>query len=172
MASYTPIQPSLSVGSGSLHAASPSPVSAQPWSPGQSQATSTSLGLATIMTMPSKSDVPKISSWTYKEVTLFEIWCRSHQLYSVLCKDAWTIITQLFPADVVSLLDALVSGHRGKLGYPRDDVTSLTISHVIQCLRDSASKDVATLEYNKKITSTAILSTGRETAFRILGTTG
>ena len=101
--------------------------------------------------MPSKSDVPKIASWTYKEVASFEIWCRSHQLYSVSCKDAWTIITQLFPADVVSLLDALVSSHREKLGYPHDDVTNLTISHVIQCLRDSAPADVATLEYNKKI---------------------
>jgi len=103
------------------------------------------------MTMPSKSVEPKILSWTYKEVDLFEMWCRSHQLYSVSCKDAWIIITQLFPIDVVSLLDALVSSHREMIGYPHDDVTNLTISHVIQCLRDSAPETVATLDNNKKI---------------------
>jgi len=122
--------------------------------------------------MPSKSDVPKIASWTFKEVASFEIWCRSHHLYSVSCKDAWTIINQLFPADVVSLLDALVSSQREKLGYPHDDVTNLTISHVIQCLRDSAPADVATLEYNKKNPLSVTLSTGRATTFRILGLTG
>ena len=44
----------------------------------------------------------------------------------------------------------MVSGHRGKLRYPHDDFANLTISHVIQCLRDSAPDDVATLENNHK----------------------
>jgi len=83
MAPHTPIQPSVTVASGSLQSASPSPLQTQVWSPGPSQATSTSLGLATIMTMPSKSGVSKILSWTYKEVSLFEIWCRDQQINSV-----------------------------------------------------------------------------------------
>ena len=44
-----------------------------------------------------------------------------------------------------------VSSHREKIGYPHDEVSNLTIAHVIQCLRDSAPDDTATLHYNKKI---------------------
>ena len=76
------------------------------------------------------------------------MWCRNHQRYSVSC-NAWTIINQLYPADVVSLLDALVSSHREKIG-PHDEVSNLTVAHVIQCLRDSAPDDAATLDYKKK----------------------
>ena len=73
---------------------------------------------------------------------MFEIWCRDHQIYSVSHKDARTVINQLYPAEVISLLDALVSSHREKIGYPHDDVTNLTIAHV--------PDDSATLDYNKK----------------------
>ena len=63
---------------------------------------------------------------------------------------AWTIINKLYPADVISLLDALVSSHREKIGYPHH-VSNLTIAHVIQCLRYSDPDDSATLDYNKSI---------------------
>ena len=52
---------------------------------------------------------------------------------------------------LVSLLDALVSSHIEKIGYTYDKVSELTISHVIQCLRDSAPDATATLDYDKKI---------------------
>ena len=59
---------------------------------------------------------------------MFEMWCRD-QIYSVSYEDAWTI----YPADVIyitdipcTILDALFSSHREKIGYPHDEVSNLT----------------------------------------------
>jgi len=114
MAPYTPIQLSLTVESGSLRSTSPSPKQTQPWSSGPSKATSTSLGLTT---MPSKSGVPKILSWSYKEVYLFDMWCRDHL--------QWFLQRRMDyhkPSLSSRCYLPLVSSHREKIGYPHDEV--------------------------------------------------
>ena len=49
------------------------------------------------------------------------------------------------------MMDAFVNGHRTKVGMPRADVNTLTVSYVIRTLRDCAPDDAVTSDYNKKM---------------------
>jgi len=46
-------------------------------------------------------------------------------------------------------MDVFVNSHRKKVGMPRADVNTLTVSYVIRTLRDCAPDDSVTSDYNK-----------------------
>ena len=55
-----------------------------------------SMGMATIMTMPSKTDVPRIYTWSLKKVFAFDSWCRNHQIFTLPVQERWHIVNFLF----------------------------------------------------------------------------
>jgi len=107
--------------------------------------------VSTIMTMPSKTDVPRIQTWSQKEILSFDTWCRNHQIFTLPIQEGWRIIFHLYPPDVLALRDAFVNGQRTKVGMPRADVNTLTVGYVIRTLRDCAPDDSVTSDYNKKM---------------------
>ena len=110
------------------------------------------MGMATIMTMPSKTDVPRIYTWSQKEIFSFDTWSRNnHQIFTLPIKDGWRIIYHLYPHDVLALMDAFVNGHRTKVGMPRADVNTLTVLYFIRTFRDCAPDDSVTSDYDKKM---------------------
>jgi hypothetical protein len=114
------------------------PRPSQPWSPETLTTQSTRGMVSTIMTMPSKTDVPRIHTWLQKEILSFDTWCRNHQIFTLPIQEGWRIIFHLYPPEVLELKDAFVNGHRTKVGMPRADVNTLTVSYVIRTLRDCA----------------------------------
>ena len=52
------------------------------WSPGGS-ATTAAIGLTKMMTLPKKSDSPRITTWSLSEVKLFADWCATHQVFQL-----------------------------------------------------------------------------------------
>ena len=101
-----------------------------------------------IMTMPAKSDVPRIYTWSQKEILSFDTWCRNHQSFTLPNQESWRIINHLYPPEVLALMDAFVNGQRTKVGMPRADVNTLTVSYVIRTLRDCAQDDAVMSDYD------------------------
>ena len=148
---YTPAPSSYSAGASFV-----TPRPSQPWSP-PPITTPSSMGMATIMTMPSKTDVPRIYAWSHKEIVAFDTWCRNNQIYTLPNQDGWRIVDHLFPPEALALMDAFVNGHRTKVGMPRADVYTLTIPYVVKSLHECAPDDSVTGDYNKKMNCVANL---------------
>ena len=64
------------------------------------------------------------------------------------------------PPEVLTLMDAFVNGQRTKVGMPRADVNTLTVSYVIQTLRDCATDDDVTSDYDLRINVGDLNKTG------------
>ena len=124
------------------------PRPSQPWSPETLTTPSTVGMVSTIMTLPSKTDVPRIHTWSQKEIRSFDTWCRNHQIFTLPIHESWRIIFHLYSPEVLALIDAFVNGHRTKVGMPRTDVDTLTASYVIRTLRDCAPDESVTSDYN------------------------
>jgi len=61
------------------------------------------------MTMPSKTDMPRIYAWSHNEIVAFDTWCRNNQIYTLPNQDGWRIIDHLFPPEeALALMDAFV----------------------------------------------------------------
>ena len=91
-------------------------------------------GMETIMTTPSKTDVPRAYIWSHKEVVAFDTWC-NHQIFTLLViLGGWRIVNHLFPPEALAIIDAFVNGHRTKVGMPRADVNTLTLPYVLKNL--------------------------------------
>ena len=65
------------------------------WSPGGS-ATTAAIGLTKMMTLPKKSESPRITTWSLSEVKLFAEWCTTHQVFQLDNVQAWSVINQYF----------------------------------------------------------------------------
>jgi len=143
---YTPAPSASSAGANFM-----TPRPSQPWSPETLTTPSTVGMVSTIMTMPSKTDVPRIHTWSQKEILSFDTWCRNHQIFTLPIQEGWRIIYHLFPPAVLALMDAFVNGQRTKVGMPRADVNTLMVGYVIKTLRDCAPDDSVSSDYNKKM---------------------
>jgi len=75
--------------------------------------------METIMTMPAKTDVPRIYTWSRREILSFDTWCRNHQIVTLPVQEGWQIINHLYPPEVLALMDAFVNGHQTKVIMPR-----------------------------------------------------
>ena len=67
--------------------------------------------MATIMTMPSETDVPRIYAWSHKEVVAFNTWCRNNQIFTLPVQDGWRIVNHLlFRLQHLLVLSSMVTG--------------------------------------------------------------
>ena len=70
------------------------------WSPDRGSAT-TAIGLTKMMTLPKKSESPRITTWSLSEVKLFAEWFATHQVFQLDNVQAWSVISQCFDQDVI-----------------------------------------------------------------------
>ena len=65
-----------------------------------------------MMTLPKKSESPRITTWFLSEVKLFAEWCTTHQVFQLDNVQAWSVINQCFDQDVMTTMETLVCGRR------------------------------------------------------------
>jgi len=83
------------------------------------------MGMATIMTMPEKL---MCHVFMHEEILSFDTrWPQPSDFY-ITDPGGWRIINLFYPHEVLLLIDAFVNGHRTKVGMPRADVNTLTVS--------------------------------------------
>ena len=104
------------------------------WSGGGSA--TTAIGLK-MMTLPKKSESPRITTWSLSEVKLFAEWCTTHQVFQLDNVQAWSVINQCFDQDVITTMETLVCGRRRREKLQRRPLQELTLEEILQSLRAS-----------------------------------
>ena len=90
------------------------------------------------MTLPKKSDSPRITTWSLSEVKLFADWCATHQVFQLDNVQAWSVINQCFDQDVITTMETLVCGRRRTEKLIRRPLQELILEEILRCLRASA----------------------------------
>ena len=117
------------------------------WSPGGGSAT-TAIGLTKMMTLPKKSESPRITTWSLSEVKLFAERCTTHQVFQLDNAQAWSVINQFFERNVITTLETLVCGRRTEK-LERLLLQDLSLDEILRCLRSSAPDTGKS--YNKSV---------------------
>ena len=91
-----------------------------------------------MMTLPKKSESPRITTWSLSEVKLFADWCATHQVFQLDNVQAWSVINQCFDQDVITTLETLVCGRRRTEMLERRPLQDLPLEEILRCLRSSA----------------------------------
>ena len=107
-------------------------------SSGPSGGTNNAIGLTKMMTLPKKSESPRITTWSLSEVKLFTEWCTTHQVFQLDNIQAWSVINQCFDQDVITTMETLVCGRRRRERLERRPLHELTLEEILRCLRESA----------------------------------
>ena len=90
------------------------------------------------LTLPKKSESPRITTWSLLEVKLFAEWCTKHQVFQLDNIQAWSVINQCFDQDVITTMETLVCVDRRTEKLERRPLQVLTLEEILRCLRESA----------------------------------
>jgi len=99
--------------------------------------------VSTVLSYPSKSDAPTITTWKIADIDAFERYCRELRIIQYPHDEAWRAIRNVFPFCTIDTLYRLISMSRSERQLPRVILDELEISDVIQTLRGvAAGKDI------------------------------
>jgi hypothetical protein len=111
-----------------------------------------SANVTTVLSYPSKSDAPIITTWKLTDIEAFERYCKDSRIFQYPNDEAWRALRNVFPIRTMDALYAIISMNRSERQLPRVTLEDLEVSDVIQTLRGVAAGTDINAMYNPQDT--------------------